>query len=537
MKSVNFSRIPGFSELFRDFIAQNVFFNKRFPSNKSILNNEFRPQWEGDRPLLASAISRSNKNSGLNDNQKSALEKLMKNNTYAVVTGQQAGFLGGPLYTLLKAHSAIAAAKKLNRDYAEYEFLPVFWVEDNDHDNQEASHVYVYDYKFRPQRISCSTTIAKEDPTSVSELEFDAEVSEAIDYLAEIIRPTQYKDELFAKLREIYAPGKNWSDAFIEFYNYIFSDENILFVKASEIRKMGMFDRAAKLELDKPAKTKELVESANELIEKEGYSIQAKISEVNLFWHESGKRLKIKSVDGKYEVAGRQYSSNELIAALEKRPGLFSPNVLLRPVFQDLVIPTAAYIGGPSEIGYLTQTPEMYEYFDVRMPAVLPRHSATLINMKFDKFLADKNINREEIFDKFADTERLLNKEFSDTEIEKYFDEVSGQIADIYKDAGKFAARFEPSLRRSAESLAQKSMNILSALEQKTQSAAKNRHEQEIEKFRQASDFLYPRGTPQERLYSPVNFAVFEGFGMLNEKIAAAASLPADHHYFIDLFD
>jgi uncharacterized protein YllA (UPF0747 family) len=184
----------------------------------------------------------------------------------------------------------------------------------------------------------------------------------------------------------------------------------------------------------------------------------------------------------------------------------------------------------------MAQTRELYDYFDTKMPAVWPRHSATLINRKFSGFLEERNMKPWDFFRTFDLIEKMISSEFSDDGLEKYFNSLEKEIMKIYDEAGEKVSEIEPSLRRSAESLAQKSLNILSSLEKKAQSAARKKSKQQINKYRQAASFLYPDQTLQERIFSPINFAVFDGFDPLNETISEICEFKADRHYFPELF-
>ncbi|TAL67942.1 MAG: bacillithiol biosynthesis cysteine-adding enzyme BshC [Bacteroidetes bacterium] len=542
MRAYEFDKLPGFSKLFCDYINHNPFFDERFPSNKLLNDNSIYLKSISDnyknRNSIKSIIEKSTNNIELNNKQKENLEKLGQPDTLTVVTGQQVGFLGGPLYTIIKIFTAINLANKLSNKYQDLNFIPVFWIEDNDHDNLEASQATIYNAEYELKHLSCMEGLSKEDRTCVSERKFDDSIFKAISNAIESLAESQFKESLINKLNTIYKPEIKWNDAFISLLNSWFADKGLLYIKASEARQSRLFRELILKELENIGKTKQIINDANQKIEKSGYHIQAKAYEVNVFIHENEKRYKIiktKYDNLTFEYDSRLISLDELKQKAEKEPELFSPAVLMRPVFQDYILPTAVYIGGPSEIGYSTQIKELYDYFNVSMPAFLPRHSSTFINTQIQSFLEKQKIEPIYFTKQFDEIEKELNDILFDKEVEKVFEKARKQINDNYEEIQNVLSKIDATLIRTGASACHKSLENLLWLEKKVNSAQKRVNQLIYDKFRQISNYFFPEGTMQERMFSAINFMNEIGEEQILKMIDEFTKAEPERHYYLKM--
>ncbi len=552
--SYNFFELPGFSKLFIDFINKEPFFGSRFPSNSELFGNgsflEKQNNFKRDRQGFISVINDSMNCVSISGKQAANIKTLANENAFAVVTGQQVGFFGGPLYTVLKTCTTIELSEKLNSYYKNKSgFVPVFWLEDNDHDNLEASQAAIFDKEYKIEHLFCMEGVSKADRTCVSERQFDKTVKTALEKIEEILPETKYKNDLILKLRKIYKPGESWGDAFITLFNSWFGSKGLLFIKASEVRKKGLCKEPVMRELQTIGKSEEIIDRANTLLEQSGYHIQAKSFGVNLFFHDKNERYRINKVspdssaslkiakrqdDTQFDCNGKIFSYDELIKLAEKEPRLFSPNVLLRPVFQDYILPTAAYIGGPSEIGYTAQIKELYEYFSVPMPAFLPRHSASIINSHSARFLDKQKLEPLYFTKKFEEIESELNNILFDKNIEKLFMKTRSQITKNYEEIKNESAKIDPTLIRTGAAACHKSLEHLDSLEKKIQTAQKRVHEMIYAQYRQVSNFFYPEGTMQERMFSAINFMNLTGEEQFLNLLDELTKGGVDRHCFVN---
>ncbi|MBI5325087.1 MAG: bacillithiol biosynthesis cysteine-adding enzyme BshC [Ignavibacteriae bacterium] len=540
--SYDYDKLPGYSKLFIDFINNNPFFDIRFPANKKIYeNSEYLKTISenyNNRNHIKSIIEKSSESIEFNKIQRQNLDALVESNTLTIVTGQQVGFLGGPLYTPIKILTAINVAEKFKKLYSEFKFVPVFWVEDNDHDNLEASQSVIYNIDYEIVHLSCMEGLSKEDRTCVSERKFNDTIISALEKLTIELPESKNKSKIIDKLKSNYLPGESWNDAFIKLLNSWFAEKGLLFIKASEARKSGIFGKLVGRELEHIGNTHNIIQEVNNKIEKAGYHIQAKAFEINVFLHNEKNRYKInKSIDqpGKYESGSLIFSYDELKFIVEKEPHKFSPAVLLRPVFQDFILPTAVYIGGPSEIGYSTQIKELYEYFDVQMPALFPRHSGSFIDTYIQKFLGKQKLEPIYFTKKFKDIEKDLEHILFDSEVEKVFEKARKQIKDNYDEIMNVTSKIDATLIRTGATACHKSLENLDWLEKKINSAQRKVNQMVYQNYRKASNFFFPKGTMQERMFSALNFMNNIGENEFLNFIDNFTKEEADKHYYLKM--
>lgn len=514
---IPYRNIPGFPRLFLDYNEKSEFLESRFPGN-NILSSDKNIESETEllefaikfdkRDNLIELINKSSSCFILNDIQQSNLELLAKDNTLCVVTGQQVGFLGGPLYTVFKAISAIDKAKKLSAKYPSLNFVPVFWVEDNDHDGFEAAIIYLLDKEHKIFKTNCCPECQKNDRTIVGNRVFSDNITEIIDEIVSKLPTTEYTPEVVALLKDIYKPGELWSAAFIKFTNYLLGETGLLFARGSDALSMGLFDKLANKELSQDISSYSRINEANDLLSANGFDIQAKNTTINLFHHSGKIREKVQTdeLSGSMKIGESTYSREELTEMSVREIGSFSPNVLLRPVFQDSIIPNIAYVAGPAEIGYCAQIAEVYDFFGVRMPAFLPRHSLSVLDKKATRVLSklQREIgffhrNYQEILNEY--TEAIKNDE-TESKISILYKE----LEDLFDELGSLAEAEDKSLIPSVQGAFLKSKQSIEVLHKKIISAQKRKHADTFAIIEFAANSLYPHSTLQERIFSPLNF-------------------------------
>ncbi|HEX6496466.1 MAG TPA: bacillithiol biosynthesis cysteine-adding enzyme BshC, partial [Acidobacteriaceae bacterium] len=332
------------------------------------------------RARLADLLAEQNAAFGGGELTAKNIDRL-RNGASAVVTGQQVALFGGPLYTLLKAATAIARAREATA--AGYDTVPVFWLASEDHDFAEIARVDI------PARDGLkATTIgpAPEFPLSVGYIPVGPSVTQALAEVEELLGA----GEVTSLLRGVYQADATLAGAFGSLMARLFGRWGLVVIDAAgssfhalgaEVLKQAIFEadalHSALLERDR-------------LLAERGYHSQVKVGEQSsllfLIDDKTGARLPLRRVfiDGRrqWKAGGRRYSSEELLEILQVTPERCSPNALLRPVFQDAVLPTSAYIAGPAELAYFAQSEVLYQGILGRATAALPRLSATLVEPK-----------------------------------------------------------------------------------------------------------------------------------------------------------
>ena len=435
--SLRFTDIPRTTRLFNDFLYnyQKVarFYANYGRSVEPLADHARRVgAQQFDRTRVPDALDRINRRAGSPELTFKHIEMLRRPGTVAIVTGQQAGLFTGPLYTIHKALTVIKLAACL-RDQG-VEAVPVFWVASEDHDYEEVNHCRVVDREGHLKRIQYEASGHKADEP-VGRVTLCDGIGQTIDELVAQLAPSEFTPALERDLRESYAKGAGFADAFSRLMARLFHEYGVVLLDPldEELKEV-----AAPLYAEAIRKSSEiaraLVGRSREL-EESGYHAQIHVSEdmVPLFIMDEGRRSALTQQNGRFTVKGsdRSFTSEELVELAGRCPSCFSPNVTLRPVVQDYLLPTAAYIGGPAEIAYFAQLRAVYETLGRQEPCVLPRASLTIVEGRHQKTMKKYGLELRDFFDglhpavakvvehsvdrstavAFTETERVLNEQ------------------------------------------------------------------------------------------------------------------------------
>ena len=407
VECIPISMLPGTTALFRDY-AETV-----GPARSRVAgwypHNPFSMDWaafspalpSSQRDALADALLREAKAFEAGDAVFANVEKL-RAGAAAVVSGQQVGLFGGPLLTLLKAATAIRKAQDATKATG-HEHVPVFWLASEDHDLAEVDQVALLT---KANVETLKLDLAVERPLPVGALPVDGSSAEGREHLAaELDRASELLGwaPIAEALRDCYAPGATLAGSFGKLLTKIFVEFGLVVMDAAarEFHALGAkvlraaIEQADELETALLARSKELEDA--------GYHAQVLVvaghSLLFLIDAETGARLPLRRTkDGGWKAGAREFSSGDLLAILEAEPERLSPNALLRPVFQDTILPTAAYIGGPAEIAYFAQSEVLYERILGRVTPVLPRLSATLVEPSIGQAMENHEVSVSQLF-------------------------------------------------------------------------------------------------------------------------------------------
>ena len=484
-----------------------------------------------DRAGLADAIARQQMRRGAPPEARAAAERLREPDAVAVVTGQQAGLFGGPLFTLLKAVTALKLAARIRQDQ-HVPAVAVFWIDAEDHDWNEVSGCEVLDGDLRPQTIRLPAPAgAGEGP--VGGVTLDETVTAAIDALAAALPATEFTATLLTRLRSAYRPGTGMSEAFGRWLEFVLGEFGLVVYDASDPSTKpqvgGLFAR----EVQFAGRTAELAAQEGERLVALGYHAQvaAHTDGVALF-SLAGGRTPIRFAEGRFSVDGRPVSQSELAARVAAHPEGFSPNVLLRPLVQDTLFPTVAYVAGPNELAYLGQLKPVYAHFRVPMPLMVPRASATLLDSAGVRFLTKYGVALESLH---AQDESVLNHLLEA--------ELPQQVEQAYQDAAEALATrlqrlvdvvpaVDPTLEGAARSVMGRVSHELQGLHTKIIHAAKKRDETLRRQFARTRAQAFPNGHAQERSIGFVSFLNRYGPGLV-DRLVADLPLELGRHWVV----
>lgn len=533
MDTLDFTSVPGFSPLFTDFIAAKPEVLARFPGNAlhGVLPSmvERRLQRQYNRPMLVECIRDTMRGVEWHSLQQQNVERLLHNDTSVVVTGQQAGLFGGPLYTLLKAQSAVAMARTVAQAGTGSACVPVFWVEDNDHDFVEIAQALVLDRSYTAHHSVVQEAASDERKPVGSRVWRDTEA--VVEALAEVLQHTEYTDGLVEGVRRAFASGQSITDSFVALMNTVLAPTGILFISAYTLQQRGAFADVMRRELAQPGDTRAVVEQATKHLVEAGYHGQAQPLVCNCMLVVDGKRQRIEQHGDGFRAGEQLFSLDELQRIAEETPELLSPTVLTRPLAQDAVLPTAAYIAGPGEIAYAAQLKELYEKFDSIQPAFCARHSATLIEKKFGDFLVQRGFAPVQLFQPYEPVEKAFVALLEDSALVAAFAAAGQHLQELYAGLEGVVQAVDGTLVPSVGRALAMSEQQLEQLQGKATKARKRQEESALAKLRNIHSSVFPEHALQERTLSWLYFANKWGIDSMRSIVETLAEQPATQHY------
>ncbi|MEW6210452.1 MAG: bacillithiol biosynthesis cysteine-adding enzyme BshC [Acidobacteriota bacterium] len=503
--SMRFTDIPRTSKLFTDFLYsyENVssFYAPLGRSNSPLIDHARRVGSQPfDRENLCDALERINRRADSSDLTFKHIELLRRAGSVAVVTGQQAGLFTGPLYTIHKALSVIKLAECLRSQGIDA--APVFWIASEDHDYEEVNHCKLVDRDGHLQTVRYESAERKED-SPVGRVRICDQINQAIDDLLAFLPPSEFISDIERDIRESYSSGAGFALAFARLMARLFRDYGVVLIDPLD---EGLKQIAAPLYSQAIEKADEIAHALVErsrALEEAGYHAQVHTAEdmVPLFIMDDGRRVAMTQRDGRFSLknSDRSFTKDELVELALRCPNCFSPNVTLRPVVQDWLLPTAAYIGGPAEIAYFAQLRAVYETLSRQEPCVLPRASFTLVEGRHQKTMKKHKLELQDFFDGLHPAIAKVVEQSLDRNTSRMFDETERSLKAQLDKLEKSLLRADRTLADALKSAREKMLYQLEHLRTRfVHSSA--RHDQEV--FRQverAYTTLMPEKNFQER--------------------------------------
>lgn len=451
---------------------------------------------------------------------------LAEPDVYAVVTGQQAGIAGGPLYTFHKAIGAVRAASELARLHPEHRFVPVFWIEADDHDFEEVRGVAVLDRAGVPATARYDDGDAR--PLHVGDRAVNAAGLGALaDALGELLPATEFGREALRAFVDAYSGARTLADGFARYLYALLGDTNLVLVNSRNAALKGLAADVFAREAAAPeALFAALTESTGRLA---GMGIPTPIEPRPgaLFLTHDGERRALEVLaGGGYAIKGTdvRMTFEEAAALARTAPERFSPKVALRPIVQDAILPTALYLGGPSEISYLRQVRDAYALFDVPVPAVGPRPFVMFTEPKVRRVMESVGIDLKGLLAERFDAAALLVDQGEQEAIEAARDRALARIAEAGAEFEPLAAAIDPTLTKALGAATAGATKGMEDMARRLAAALRKKQQTEIDRVNAARTFLLPGGVLQERSLSAIFFIArfgAERFGTALNAIAA----------------
>ncbi|HUE85352.1 MAG TPA: bacillithiol biosynthesis cysteine-adding enzyme BshC [Vicinamibacterales bacterium] len=429
---------------------------------------------------------------------RAAAERLADPETVVVITGQQAGLFGGPLFTLLKAATAMKLARNVARDHR-VPVVPVFWIDAEDHDWPEVSACTVLDAEMAPRTITLGD-LAGAGHLPIGRLMLDDRIQHALDTLHATLPGSDFTSSLIEDARRAYRPGVSMAHAFGQFLESTLGPHGLVVYDASDPAAKPLASPVFVRELTHPVRTAELASKAGETLIAAGYHAQVTPHDgaVSLFYLNGG-RESIRFSGDRVTIGERETTLADLAGEATRTPEHFSPNVLLRPIVQDTIFPTICYVAGPNELAYLGQLREVYTHFHVPMPLMYQRATATIADSATVRFLNKYNMPLESLQPQGeAVLNQLLEEQLPPT-VEQSLAAVASVIEERMAALGAAVPQIDPTLEGTVKSTLGRMQHDLQTLHNKVIQAAKRRDETLRRQFQRAQALTFPHGHPQER--------------------------------------
>jgi len=534
--SIELGRYPGVRHLAADYVgafAPLAGFYTGDPADPQAWRDAIRHTraYPRNRDALADVLAAQLRGRGAPPAAAAEAERLRRPDTVAIVTGQQAGMFGGPLFTLFKAITALKLAARLRAEQ-DVPAVAVFWVDADDHDWAEIGACDVLDAEHRPRRI-----LVEAPPGAgvhpVGALRLTDAVTAALDELGAALPATEFTEPMMAGLRAAYRPGASPSEAFGRLLESVLGRAGLVVFDASDPASKPLALPVFAREARHPGRTVELANEAGARLAALAYHSQvtARPGSLALF-SLTGGRVPIRVAGGAFHVGDAAIPADALEARIEADPAAFSPNVLLRPVVQDAIFPTAAYVAGPNEAAYHGQLGRVYEHFGVPRPLVALRASATLLDAAALRFLTTHAVSLDALG---SQDDRALNALLQATlpgEVDEAFSAASGSLEEGMRRLAEAARSVDPTLEGAARSSMGRMAHEMQGLRTKVLHAAKRRDDVLRRQYARTRDQAFPGGHAQERAIAWVAFLNRYGPDLV-DRLLDELPLDASRHWIL----
>ena len=487
---IELSKTGQFSSFFLDYIQGKEElkpFYSHSPKIESfkdaISAKSFSPQ---KREVLVNALTRQFQGVELTELAEQNLSSLLKPNTFTVTTGHQLNLFTGPLYFIYKIVSTINLAKSLQKAYPDCQFVPVYWMATEDHDFEEINYFKLDGKKYQWQSTQTG---------AVGDFELDATFKE-------FMKSVSFAPDFFKKA---YSESKTLSEAVRKYVNELFGKEGLLVVDGNDSSLKGLFRDVILSDLfDHEPYQK--AQSATQDLEKLGYKSQIFPREINLFYLDKGVRERIEQVGEEFRVVNTdlRFSESEIRSLVDNHPERFSPNVVLRPVFQEIILPNLAYLGGPAEVVYWLQLKGVFDHFQIPFPVLMPRNFALLVSQTTSKKMEQLKWSVGDLFVDFESWKKEFIKTQSDLDLSLAAER--NIVSDLFERKAKEASSLDSTLVQAFEAGKVRSLKILDQMATKLRKAEERKQQVELARAKSILDYCAPGGSPQERVINMMQF-------------------------------
>jgi bacillithiol synthase len=491
LQKLPFSETRSFSSFFLDYIHQKESLKtiySRFPDIKNFeaqIEEKANSFSTHNRKVLIDVLQKQYAGLDTSELLKQNLHALRETNTFTITTGHQLNIFTGPLYFIYKIVTVINACKELKKHYPNFQFVPVYWMASEDHDYDEIKYFRLYGQKYTWETDQTGA-VGRFDTKSIEKL-FDLIPGD------------------ISLFKRAYQKNRTLAEAVRHYVNELFSEEGLVVIDADDRQLKTLFQEAIRTDVFDHT-PKKLVEEQNDRLESRGYHPQVFAREINFFYLDKNLRSRIEVKDDHYRIVDTplQFSKSEVERMIQEEPEKFSPNVILRPLYQEVILPNLSYAGGPAEVVYWLQLKTVFDHFRIPFPILLPRNFAMVIDQPVSRKFDKTGLEYQHLFEEknFLINQWIVKNSVNNLSLGKDLQFITEKFAEIRNQGGKI----DSTLIKFIEATAKRTINGLEKIEQKMLRAEKRLHTDKIRQLESVKDELFPKGSPQERVDNFLNF-------------------------------
>jgi bacillithiol biosynthesis cysteine-adding enzyme BshC len=479
-----------------------------------------RDHYTGDREMLANILKKYNQSIDCGQETLKNIELLSKKGTGTIITGQQAGTFTGPLYTIHKAVTTILLAREA-RNITGDEVVPLFWVASEDHDFNEINYMNFINTDNELESIRLSGDYIA---TSVGDIPVDEEVFKLIEQLNTKTYDTDFKEKIINDLSKWAKEADDLAEWFSRIMLNLFKNYGLIIFDPmwTEFRELST-DIYQEIIYKQP-KLKESFKQTNQRLKELDYSqqITKDRTNTNLFVYIERERNSLLTIDNEFKTRNEKLLTDQrgIIEMIKKHPESFSPNVVLRPLVQEYLLPTLAYVGGPGEIAYHGQLKDLYSIFNLQMPILYPRESITIVESRLASYMEKYDLQKEDILNSRLD--QSLEEELAlrdDLDIPERFNEIKEKFSNEYQGLIEDISEIDQNLEKLGEENLERIIGQVDYLEEKTEQFHKRNSKTLVRQFKKLKTNLLPKGKLQERVLNIFPYLLKYDYNLINDLV------------------
>lgn len=480
-----------FSKLFIDYLAQQEHVQPLYDFHPDMNGLETAIQARSKQPInrsvLVERLQAQYKDLPHAEKVQANINLLEKENTYTITTGHQLCLGTGPLYLILKTLSCVKLCEALKAKHADQNFVPVFWMASEDHDAAEINHFYVFGKKYTWETTQTGA-VGRFDTKGIAEL-------------FETIK------DIPVWLKEAYQSSETLAEATRKVMHHLFADYGVVVIDGDDAALKKLFATVVEKELFEQSAVG-VMNQTSAAMQTHGYSVQVNPRDINLFYIKENSRERIEKQGERFVVlhTDSSFSAEEIKEELANHPERFSPNVVLRPLYESTILPDIAYVGGPGEIAYWLQLKEVFKAYQTFLPAIFPRMFSGVVTKQQCVKLEKAKISLSELFLSEFDLKQVIVSRSIQEEIS--VEVHAKEIVTAFDAIAAIATTVDGSLQSWAQAEKAKVLKQLEDIEKKLRKAEERKHEEAIKGVLGIREKILPNGKLQERQESVFTFLV-----------------------------